>query len=547
MASTFTEEMSKSNQETTISARSQTSCNVSPDSWSRRDRLLEYFEPRIPYQKDWQVLASQSINSTLKLEPTACDPLRARLVDQSDVELYFELFFKFRNPFVGLLDPALHTSEYVYSASFTLFSVICALGCAISVRPRDRILYSALLSLAETNVMWSIAASVKSLEVIQAIINMKYWAPVHQRQTDDPYWLHLSHAAQLARELGIHTSTGVSSQISTVAPGAAAHVKERLQRNFERTWLHVCIADKSFGIITGRSMGVAWNELPTNSCQWWRKPMTTTLDRMISGVMEIRIQLLTELKRLERLRRTVECVVVWHSQALDTLERTRNIRCYPDGPQSAPNFPILAFYIDHSIMVLNTQALRELAATEEAEKSTELEKLSRKAFDVAMRLLDLAHTNPLIRELKFGWQNNQFIMVAHAMTEIIQAIRRDNLPFNDVVEATSRVHAVSEHLEGIAEESPATSAAHIYASLTRMFISRLNTTNVEDGDAPQGPNIDANISVPGWLRGSEAGSLDPAAWFQMGFLNTDDSGLDLGDIYDVVNMGDLTFAPSAEP
>lgn len=47
--------------------------------------------PRSSHQKDWQVLSSQSNNFTFKLESTACDPITARLVDQDDVKLYFEL------------------------------------------------------------------------------------------------------------------------------------------------------------------------------------------------------------------------------------------------------------------------------------------------------------------------------------------------------------------------------------------------------------------------------------------------------------------------
>lgn len=102
-------------------------------------------------------------------------------------------FFQTRNPHIGLLDPDLHTPKYVRHTSFTLFSVICALGCAISTRPRDRILYPTLLSLAEANLAWSIAVPVRSLETIQAILAMKYWAPMYQRQGDDPHWLHISH------------------------------------------------------------------------------------------------------------------------------------------------------------------------------------------------------------------------------------------------------------------------------------------------------------------------------------------------------------------
>lgn len=110
-----------------------------------------------------------------------------------DISIYS--FFKFRNPLVGLLDPLLHTPQFVRSSSFTLFSVICALGCAMSDRARDKLLCSALVALADGNIKWSIAASVKTVETIQAIINMTYWAPLSERQCDDPYWLRLTHVS----------------------------------------------------------------------------------------------------------------------------------------------------------------------------------------------------------------------------------------------------------------------------------------------------------------------------------------------------------------
>lgn len=68
-------------------------------------------------------------------------------------------------------------------------------------------------------------------------------------------------------------------------------------RNFERTWLYVFVADKSFGIITGRAPTVAWKELPACPCEWWRKPMTTPVDRMISGIIEIRVQMASDMRQ----------------------------------------------------------------------------------------------------------------------------------------------------------------------------------------------------------------------------------------------------------
>jgi hypothetical protein len=109
--------------------------------------------------------------------------------------VHVQSFYKYRNPLVGILDPTLHTPQFVRSSSFTLFSVICALGCAMSERARDKLLCSALVALAEGNIKWSIAASVRTVETIQAIINMTYWAPLSERQCDDPYWLRLTHVS----------------------------------------------------------------------------------------------------------------------------------------------------------------------------------------------------------------------------------------------------------------------------------------------------------------------------------------------------------------
>lgn len=169
------------------------------------------------YKRDWDVLTAQSIDSTFKLEAGACDPVTARLVTQEDAAYYFHLcvmrkprcdvfeliltgktpsFFTTRNPLIGLLEVNFHTLTYVFDTSFTLFSAVCALGCAVSARPRDRLLYPALYSIAEADMKWSIATSVKSLEIIQAIIIMQYWAPVSERQLEDPYWLHLNHVSQ---------------------------------------------------------------------------------------------------------------------------------------------------------------------------------------------------------------------------------------------------------------------------------------------------------------------------------------------------------------
>jgi hypothetical protein len=66
----------------------------------------------------------------------------------------------------------------------------------MSARPRDRAIYPVLINLANGNVRWSIAAAVKSLSTIQAIVNMQYWAPVSARQVDDTSSICLNHVSK---------------------------------------------------------------------------------------------------------------------------------------------------------------------------------------------------------------------------------------------------------------------------------------------------------------------------------------------------------------
>ncbi len=96
-------------------------------------------------------------------------------------------------------------------------------------------------------------------------------------------------AVQIAREMGIHKPVVIAAQVNALTSSTdSTSFKERLARNFERTWLYTFIADKSFGITTGRHMGVSWREIPSSASEWWRKPMTAPTDRILSGIVEMR-------------------------------------------------------------------------------------------------------------------------------------------------------------------------------------------------------------------------------------------------------------------
>ncbi|KAF5001142.1 hypothetical protein FGRMN_1253 [Fusarium graminum] len=476
------------------------------------------------------------LRSQIPMQPGAREaimaPIKERLAiyfDDQDASLYFQLFFKLRNPLIGLLDATLHTREYVYANSFTLFSVICALGCALSARPRDRAIYPVLTSLATGNVKWSIAAAVKSLATIQAIMGMQYWAPMSPRQSDDTYWLTLTHALQLAKEMGINRPDTIKEYVSAECESASPELRERYVRNYERTWFRTVISDKGFGIMNGRLQSVSWREIPRSAADWWKSPLSEPSDRMISGVTEIRGLLLRALDKRGLLGSTSTSILEWHRETCDTLTQVRNERCIPDDLPSAKCLPILAFYVDHSILVLNAQALKDLALANDTMTPVALVTVERKSVEVASRVLELIATDKTLAELAVGLQNNQFIMICHAITEILRAIKRGCLTAEENSAATEKVMGVIPFLDGLVQCLPASSAAHLYFDLARFFACQIDSLMGAPDPEAMRETIDTSMFTDQWFKSVDSGMPDVATFLDMGYLGLDQSMVDFNE------------------
>jgi hypothetical protein len=101
-------------------------------------------------------------------------------------------------------------------------------------------------------------------------------------------------AILIARELGLNKAKAITDLVVTYTSSSASSAfKERFHRNIERTWLAAFFAEKSFGIVTGRVMNVGRSEISESISEWWAKPMACPFDRVISGVVEMRILLVS--------------------------------------------------------------------------------------------------------------------------------------------------------------------------------------------------------------------------------------------------------------
>jgi hypothetical protein len=88
--------------------------------------------------------------------------------------------------------------------------------------------------------------------------------------------------------MGLHRPEVIAQKIDAIA-GLCGEGKERRQRNYERAWLGIFIADKSFGIATGRPICVSWRELMPDVGEWWRGKWAGPYDRLLCGIAEMRL------------------------------------------------------------------------------------------------------------------------------------------------------------------------------------------------------------------------------------------------------------------
>ena len=88
--------------------------------------------------------------------------------------------------------------------------------------------------------------------------------------------------------MGLNRPEVITQKVDAI-PGLCGEGKERRQRNYERVWLGIFIADKSFGIATGRPICVSWRELMPDVGDWWRGKWAAPYDRLLCGIAEMRL------------------------------------------------------------------------------------------------------------------------------------------------------------------------------------------------------------------------------------------------------------------
>jgi hypothetical protein len=260
-----------------------------------------------------------------------------------------------------------------------------------------------------------------------------------------------SQAVQLAHELGIHQSSIIAGKVNLLEPHQTAEQRERSVRNYQRTWLFVFIMDKSIGVTTGRKLCVSWKDVVPNVADWWLSPSGSHCDRVTSGIVEMRVILVgllsyafntlptakhcLQFKALDGrcgLRKTAATVTQWQRDVFRTLDKLRTARCTSDNSESAKYLSVLAFYIDHGLLVVNAHASRDLLSIDSSQ-AADTATISEQTVAVALRLMDLFLFDPLLMKLVAGINNMQLIMISLAATEVFHVSFAIQPPFGAVL------------------------------------------------------------------------------------------------------------------
>lgn len=121
--------------------------------------------------------------------------------------------------------------------------------------------------------------------------------------------------------------------------------------------------------------------------------------------------------------RSKASILQWQHENFNAVSQLRNSICsYVEHTTTSKSHvnPILSFYLDYSMVLVNSYALRDLVGLGVADDQAELTSIYRKSIEVVDRMMDLILFDPVLSKLIIGMINPQLVMLCHVATEVTQ-------------------------------------------------------------------------------------------------------------------------------
>ncbi|RSH95252.1 hypothetical protein EHS25_000338 [Saitozyma podzolica] len=226
--------------------------NLAPPPESRRGaRVFDtstYLDPDISQEEQGTIDPGASV-SPMAHPPGAQpheDPISMHLISEFDARNLIDLFHRHLNPVIALMDPKLHTVDYLRSTSSTLFSAVLT----ASAKFFRRQLYPDLLAHTQLAVNRATSLGTCNVGIIQALLIMLYW----KAPRDGSLWVKMGIAIRLGYQLGLH--------IPRTKPLPEDVLEARIMADAERTWIVISCFDRLFSDVFGLPTTVRLEEVP---------------------------------------------------------------------------------------------------------------------------------------------------------------------------------------------------------------------------------------------------------------------------------------------
>ncbi|OQD79944.1 hypothetical protein PENANT_c041G02365 [Penicillium antarcticum] len=235
------------------------------------------------------------------------DPVDLGLVTMEEACHLFPMYFSRLHPVNGILDPMLHTPEFVRSQSALLFTWILALTAqfdhgSASIAKRLRLHGEKLSKHVHT-------CGFKSVEVVQGYYISLLSATPAETLAQERSWLYTMYAFGLAAELGLDQESCArhanapcfGSPISAARHHPRENISslpeypaedpinlQRMARNRERTWLRILLWERANSAACGRIHTFPETDLTHNIEGWWLHPLADPTDKHTCAFITLR-------------------------------------------------------------------------------------------------------------------------------------------------------------------------------------------------------------------------------------------------------------------
>ncbi|KAL2858538.1 hypothetical protein BJY01DRAFT_230718 [Aspergillus pseudoustus] len=232
------------------------------------------------------------------------DPLELGLVSEKEADYLFVVYFDQIHPLVGILDPLLHTADFVRSRSALLLTWILAVAAQFD--HNSGALAKRLRMHGERLSKLVYKRGYKSVEIIQGYyISFLARSPA-LNIAEEHSWIYTSYASALAAELGLDQKSPASSFLhrnidllgcenSTTVTMAQVDLssedpmfRQRLVRNRERTWLRIFLWERAQSAIIGRMNVFPETDLTLSIDNWGMHPLADPVDRFTVAFIHLR-------------------------------------------------------------------------------------------------------------------------------------------------------------------------------------------------------------------------------------------------------------------